>query len=77
LDQIDQLSPLTNNSDAPATTIRTFTRKEAAEILGVSQSTLDVMTKAGKIGVCRVGRRRLYLERHLTEFLNSTESKAA
>lgn len=69
---IDQTEALTK-SDTPST-IRTFTRKEAAEILGVSQSTLDVMTKAGKIGVCRVGRRRLYLERHLTEFLNSTES---
>lgn len=63
-----------NNPDTP--TIRTLTRKETSEILGLSQSTLDSLTKAGKIGVCRVGRRRLYLERHIEEFLNRIESKA-
>jgi len=56
--------------------IRTLTRKEAAEIIGVSQAKLDALTKAGKIRVCRVGRRRLFLPKFIEEFLNrAAESK--
>jgi excisionase family DNA binding protein len=63
------------NSDSQAMPPRTLTRKEASELLGLSQSTLDTLTKAGKIGVCRAGRRRLYLPRHIEEYLAAIERK--
>src|SRR5687768_16188604 len=54
----------------------TVTRKEASNILGLSESTLDALTKAGKLGHCRTGRRVYYLERHIEEFLASAEEAA-
>jgi len=68
-DQHQDISPNGTNGRV------TFTRQEAAQILGIGLSTLDVLTKAGRIGVCRSGRRRLYLQRHFDAYLESIESE--
>jgi excisionase family DNA binding protein len=56
--------------------VLTLTRKQAAEQLKISVSMLDLLTKDGKIAVCRVGRRRLYTPRALSDYLNSTERRS-
>jgi excisionase family DNA binding protein len=56
--------------------VLTLTRKEAAEQLKISVSMLDLLTKNGRIAVCRVGRRRLYTPRALSDYLNSTERRS-
>jgi hypothetical protein len=57
---------LINNSDAPM--VRTLTRKQASEQLQISVSMLDLLTKKGRIRVCKIGRRRVYLPIFLEEF---------
>lgn len=52
-----------------------LTRKEAAERLKISQSMLDILTKQGKIAVCRIGRRRLFTTTALAEYVSRTETK--
>ena len=61
---------------ADALPVLTLTRKQAAEQLKISVSMLDLLTKDGKIAVCRVGRRRLYTPRALSDYLNSTERRS-
>jgi len=56
--------------------VLTLTRQEAARHLNISTSMLDILTKTGKIAVCRVGRRRLYTPRALSDYLNSTERRS-
>lgn len=51
--------------------------KETARRLGISLPTLSRLTTSGKIGSYKIGVRRLYSERHITDFLNSVESKTA
>ncbi len=53
----------------------TLTEREFCKLVGISQPTAFAMRKAGKLGHCRVGRRVLYLERHIEEFLVLTERK--
>jgi excisionase family DNA binding protein len=53
-----------------------LTRKEAAERLKISTSMLDLISKAGKIAVCRVGRRRLFRPSALAEYAAQVEVKA-
>jgi excisionase family DNA binding protein len=45
--------------------------REAAAAIGVSQSTLDRLTKAGEIPVVKLGRVRLYELVALSDFLKS------
>ena len=52
-----------------------LTRKEAAARLKISQSMLDVLTKDGKIAVCKVGRRRLYTPAALTDYVTRIETR--
>jgi excisionase family DNA binding protein len=63
--------------DRRATATRTFTRKETAKRVNISEARLDQLTKAGKLKSCRVGRRVLYLERHIEEFLAQAELEQA
>ena len=70
-------SELTNgSSNNPEAPIRVFTHEEAAKLLRLSQSKLDLLIKAGKIGVCRAGSKKLYLPRHIEEYLATIERKA-
>ncbi len=65
-----------NNPDAPV--VRTLTRKQASEQLQISVSMLDLLTKKGRIRVCKIGRRRVYLPSFLEEFCErAAETKAA
>jgi len=66
-----------NDPNPNVSVIRTFSRKEAADALRLSVSTLDALTKSKKIGVCRAGRRRIYLPRHLEEYLATIERPRA
>ena len=69
-----------NEANDPAineTTPKTLTRKQAAIALGLSVSTLDALTKKNKIAVCRAGRRKIYLPRHLEEYLAAIERPRA
>lgn len=65
-----------DSSDVGPPLILTYTRKQAAELLHISESMLDLLTKDGKISVCRVGRRRLYTPEALTDYLKSTEKRS-
>jgi excisionase family DNA binding protein len=53
----------------------TMTEKEAAKALGLSLVTLWNLRKAGKLGYYKVGRRIMYSQKHLDEFLKSAEVK--
>jgi excisionase family DNA binding protein len=53
-----------------------LTRKEAAERLKISTSMLDILTKDGKLAVCRIGRRRLYRPSALADYAAQIEIKA-
>ena len=48
-----------------------FTKKEAAVLLGLSESTVHKLTLNGKIKCKRVGRRILYPMENLKEFLRA------
>lgn len=49
-----------------------FTRTEAAEILGVTPTSIDRLTKRGLLKPSRALRRPLYPLRELERFLNET-----
>jgi excisionase family DNA binding protein len=53
-----------------------LSRKEAAARLRISTSMLDLLTKDGKLSVCRIGRRRLYRPAALAEYAAQIEIKA-
>ncbi len=48
---------------------------QTARLLGVSTPTLCRLMQRKKIGFYRVGKRVLFAERHVTEFLAACESK--
>ena len=50
-----------------------FDRQEAARRLGVSVITIDRLTAAGRLRHFRIGRRILFCQAHLTEFLTTRE----
>jgi excisionase family DNA binding protein len=52
---------------------KVFTAGEACRALGVSRPTLSRLTKARKIAFYRVGKRILFAENHITDFLRSCE----
>lgn len=53
-----------------------FTRKEAADYLGVSVVTIDRLVSSKKLGHFRIGTRVIFdREKHLDEFLISCEQK--
>lgn len=62
------------SATSAALPVLTLTRKEAAKELKISQSMLDLLTRAGKIAVCKVGRRRLYRPEALSAYLDQIES---
>ncbi|MBA3572796.1 MAG: helix-turn-helix domain-containing protein [Pyrinomonadaceae bacterium] len=57
--------------DAPLT----FTRAEASRKLKISISTLDNLTRAKRIPVCRIGRRRLYTQKSLEAALEQFQAE--
>jgi hypothetical protein len=67
----------TETQTEPGIPVITLSRKQAALALGLSVSTLDALTKCKKIGVCRSGRRKVYLRRHLEEYLAAIERPRA
>lgn len=66
-----------NNGQIEAPTVLTLTRREAAVRLKIGLSTLDQLTKKGRIAVCRIGRRRLYTPRALEDYIARTETQKA
>lgn len=48
---------------------------QTARLLGVSTPTLCRLMQSKKIGFYRVGKRVLFAERHVAEFLEACESK--
>lgn len=64
-----------NGASVAALPVLTLTRAQAAERLNISESYLDLLTKDGKIAVCRVGRRKLYRPQALDDYLAQTERK--
>lgn len=50
-----------------------FDRHEAARRLGVSTVTIDRLTAAGRLRHFRIGRRTLFCQSHLDEFLAKQE----
>lgn len=53
-----------------------FSRKEAAQRLGVSEITLFRWTKARRIGFYRLGARVVYGAHHLRAFLDAAEQQS-
>ena len=47
--------------------------KQAMEMTGLSRHYIWQMIKSGQLGHCRVGRRIIFLPRHLEEFLAARE----
>lgn len=47
--------------------------KEATRLTGLSRSYLWKAVKSGELGHCRLGRRVIFLPRHLEEFLSASE----
>ncbi len=56
--------------------IQTFDRKEAARLLSVSVVTVDRLVVQRQISHCRVGRRVLFTQAHLSEYLKRNEREA-
>jgi putative molybdopterin biosynthesis protein len=54
----------------------TFDRKEAARLLGVSVVTVDRLLAQGHISHFRVGRRVLFTESHLNEYIEQNTRSA-
>lgn len=52
-----------------------FSRKEAANYLGVSVITIDRLVLAKKLGHFRIGSRVIFSKEHLDAFLNTCEQK--
>ncbi len=55
---------------------RSFSRSEAADYVGVSVITLDRAVADRKLACYRIGRRIIFSQTHLDEFLSSNEQKA-
>jgi len=56
--------------------IQTFDRKEAARRLGLSVATIDRELAREKISHIRCGRRVLFTQAHLNEYIKRNECKA-
>ena len=52
-----------------------FTRKEAAQLLGVSPVTIDRLAKRGLLRPSRATRRPLYSKREIERFLDETTGR--
>jgi len=62
----------------PSSTLQTYSEAEAAQYLKVCTKTLKKLRDEGKIGYCKDdlnGRRIVYLEKHLQEYLKGFEHK--
>jgi predicted site-specific integrase-resolvase len=53
-----------------------YTRKQAADILGVSVVTLDRWRKARIIGYNQVGKKVTFFQKHIDNYYQATEVKA-
>ncbi len=53
-----------------------YSRREAADYLGISVVTIDRALKNRSISCFRVGRRVIFSKAHLDEFLSSNECRA-
>ncbi len=50
-----------------------FTEREVADLLRISDETLRRLRLAGKIGFQRIGRRVVYSQAHVDQFIRDTE----
>ena len=55
----------------------TLTEREFCQRVGISRATALRMRVAGRLPHCRVGDKVLYLPRHVEEFLQRCEQRAA
>jgi excisionase family DNA binding protein len=51
-----------------------YSRNEAAKALRISIDTLNRLTSSGRLRPCRIGRRVLFSEDAINEFIHSCES---
>jgi len=51
-----------------------FTKKETANILRVSERTIEIYVLDGKINSLKTGHKRLFTEEHINEFIKSGET---
>lgn len=54
----------------------TLSEKEFCATIGISPATAYRLRKAGKLPYCHIGRRILYLKRHIEELLTDHEKSA-
>jgi hypothetical protein len=54
----------------------TLTRRQAAQLLGISVVSLDRLTKAGRLHPCRVLKKLLFLREDLIALLHSGKGEA-
>ena len=50
-----------------------YTKKQAAEILGISERTIHALVLAGKLRSTKIGRSRRFTEGHINELIKNGE----
>jgi excisionase family DNA binding protein len=50
-----------------------YTKKEAAALLRVKEKTVDRLVLSGKLNSTKIGRRRMFTERHLNQCIAEGE----
>jgi excisionase family DNA binding protein len=55
--------------------VKTFTKREAAEYLGISLRSLEAAMQHGRIGFYRLTSRPTFGQQHLDDFMQSREVK--
>ena len=54
--------------------IAIYTKEETAEMLKISQTTLDRLVVRGRINSTKVGRRRMFTEAHIKQLIKEGEA---
>jgi len=52
---------------------RLYTKSEAAKILRVSERTIENLIRTGQLGSVKIGRKRLFAEKHLNKLIANGE----
>lgn len=58
-------------------TRQTITEEQFCEEVGICRQTASRLRRQGRLGYCRLGRKILYLRKHVDEFLASLEQPVA
>jgi excisionase family DNA binding protein len=52
-----------------------YTKEEAAKLLRISEKTLDKLVARGEINSTKIGRRRIFTESHIKQYIENNEVK--